>query len=144
MTKFNRRGAACRACLGSGRSKRRPYTLLSLFFCVLAPACSGHAAADAAADTQATTPTCHEKQKKADGTCCPTGQAYEFRSDTCFAVDPPECAEVIFNNPEKCVPKWCWDWQDADKALSNNNSIDPMRRRSRESASVSLATQQNC
>jgi len=29
------------------------------------------------------------------------------------------------------------------KELSNNNSIDPMRRRSPESASVSLATQQN-
>lgn len=58
---------------------------------------------------------CHPQQKKADGNCCAAGKFYEFKTDSCVAVGPPECAEVIFNNPEKCVPKWCWDWQDKDK-----------------------------
>ncbi len=78
-------------------------------------ACSGEpAATEAGADVAETAPTCHQKQKKSDGSCCQAGHFYDFQSDTCAPVGPPECAENIFTNPEKCLPKWCWDWQDSD------------------------------
>lgn len=88
-----------------------------------AAACSGGAVVDAdvsadavaGADATADVAQCHEKQRKTDGSCWPVGQFYDFASDTCAAVGPPECAENIFTNLEKCTPKWCWDWQDADK-----------------------------
>ena len=118
MTIRQRRGAVGQArpsfwgCFGGPwRNRRRPCVLLLWFFC----ACSRPTSVGGGADAQTSAPACHDRQKKADGTCCPSGQAYEFASDICFAVGPPECAEVIFNNPEKCAPKWCWDWQDADK-----------------------------
>ncbi len=86
----------------------------------VAVACGGgDTAADVPVDVsdtaQGDAAQCHPKQRKADGSCCPAGQFYDFAGDTCAAVGPPECAENIFTSPEKCAPKWCWDWQDADK-----------------------------
>ncbi len=54
-------------------------------------------------------PGCHQPQLKTDGDCCPEGTFYHFDSDSCVAVGPPECAAVLFDAPESCVPRWCWD-----------------------------------
>ncbi len=66
----------------------------------------------AAVDADASGPTCHAVQTKPDGSCCPAGQFFSSKTNTCERVGPPECAEVVFTAPEKCVPRWCWTWQD--------------------------------
>ena len=77
-------------------------------------ACSSCAPTDVATDPDTAAgskPSCHDVQRRPDGTCCPPGQFFELTSATCIAVGPPECADIAFNAPEKCVPRWCWDWR---------------------------------
>lgn len=88
---------------------------LGLVLCVatlgLLGGCSSIKTDTAAANPSSTANTCHAKQKKVDGSCCPAGTFYDFAGDSCQLVGPPECADILFSNPEKCAPKWCWDWQ---------------------------------
>ena len=90
---------------------RKAYKWLALAVCASLLRCSGGAPAKVATpDTSES--TCHAVQMKPDGTCCPAGQFFSPDTYACQQVGPPECAAVVFNAPEKCVPRWCWDWQD--------------------------------
>jgi|GEM_PF-1977467 len=53
---------------------------------------------------------CHELQETPEAGCCPAGHMFSNDTGQCEAVGPPECADVIFDAPETCVPRWCWDW----------------------------------
>ncbi len=89
---------------------------LALALCTSLLQCSGGTPTEVFPDVSST-PACHPVQKKPDGTCCPVGQFFSNETHTCERVGPPECAAVVFNAPEECVPRWCWDWQDeAEKA----------------------------
>ena len=83
-------------------------------------ACSerGPAAAQEGVDVTdgdtSTAPACGSLRRTESGGCCPGGTFYDFDADTCRPVGPPECAEVLPESPDKCVPRWCWDWRMAD------------------------------
>lgn len=72
--------------------------------------------ADAAGDADAAGPVgdCGEPRRASDGSCCPPGYVFDPESHACQAVGPPECAATVFDAPEACVPRWCWDWRDRD------------------------------
>ncbi len=55
---------------------------------------------------------CPHERTMDSGDCCPVGRFYDFDSDACLAVGPPECATQLFDSPGACVPRWCWDWRD--------------------------------
>ena len=94
----------------------RPLAGLAVAAALAAAGCGSQAQATSAvpgdvSGNGSTTGACDPVQKRIDGTCCPAGAFFAFESGTCEAVGPPECAEVIFSDPDKCAPRWCWDWR---------------------------------
>jgi len=85
--------------------------LLPLAPLLITLACSP-AEAPPPAEPEPVTTTCPAPARRADNTCCPTGQAVDVDSGACAAVGPPACAEVALTKPAQCVPRWCWDLRD--------------------------------
>ena len=96
------------------RKPSRLWILAAAALCLLAcaePAATASPDATTAAEVTAAA-ACHPQQQRPTGACCPPGAAYDFKQNDCLPVGPPECATLVFANPQACVPKWCGDWRD--------------------------------
>jgi len=96
-------------------ASNRPNLLLwSWLLCARAPTYPEHSANTPQAADISTAEGCHSRQQRSDNSCCPGGHFYDFENDSCLPAGPPECAAQIFDSPQSCVPRWCWDLRDDD------------------------------
>ena len=114
---------------------------------MLLGACDDPATSEGATDSPDvvgvdTTP-CPDQRLQADGGCCAVGSLYNYLTDSCDSVGPPECAAVMASDPSACQPLWCGDWLDDDGAACGKD-LDPCWLKGRTCTADELAAGLGC